>query len=158
MRIRPFDGDRDLSAVRECFVELQDFERGIDGRVPSGSEIAEEYLDLLFERCRRHDGCLLVAEVDGAVAGFVAVHARFRSDEPDDGPMELALVSDLAVLAASRRRGIGRRLLETAEAYARGRGARWLRLSVKGGNEPAKALYAKAGFRELEVHLEKALT
>jgi ribosomal protein S18 acetylase RimI-like enzyme len=153
MLIRPFDLDRDLSAVRECFVELQDLERGIDPRVPAGSEIAEEYLDLMFDRCRRYAGRVLVAEV----AGFVTVHARFRSEEPDDGPMEFALVSDLAVLAASRRRGIGRKLLEAAEAYAHGHGARWLRLSMKTGNEPATALYAKAGFRELEVHLEKAL-
>jgi ribosomal protein S18 acetylase RimI-like enzyme len=155
--IREFDRARDDRAVRRCFVELQDFERGLDPRMPPGERIADAYLALLFERCRRFDGVVLVAEQGGAVVGFVAVWTRWRSDEPDDDPAPLAFVSDLVVSAPQRRRGIGRALLRAAEACARQAGAPALRLSVKADNAGARALYAREGFGELEIELEKKL-
>jgi ribosomal protein S18 acetylase RimI-like enzyme len=46
-----------------------------------------------------------------------------------------------------RRRGLGRRLLETAAGWARGdTGIDWLDLEVLSENLPAVELYARAGF------------
>ena len=157
MPIREFDRNRDYTGVRTCFIELQNVERSLDERMPEGSAIADEYLKLLFERCEQYRGTLFVADVGGCIAGYVGIWARTRSDEPDDGPTEFAYISDFVVLPEYRRHGIARALLARAEEYARDHGAVWLRLGVKGGNAPAYAFYAQAGFTEFSSQLEKKL-
>jgi ribosomal protein S18 acetylase RimI-like enzyme len=155
--IREYDPARDEQGLRACFVELQEFERKLDPRMPPGERVAGAYLDLMFRRCREFEGVALVAEVDGVVAGFVTVWTRYRSSEPDDDPQEHGFVSDLVVLESHRGRGIGRALLHAAEARARAAGVPALRLSVKAGNAGALALYAAEGFAESEIYLEKPL-
>ena len=157
MKIREYEPSRDRQAVRTCFVDLQDFERKLDPRIPPGEQVADAYLDLMYRRCQEFDGALLVAEVDGVVVVFVTVLTRYRSPEPDDDPLEHGFVSDLVVLAAHRGRGFGRSLLRPAEAQARSAGAGVLRLSVKAGNAAALALYSGEGFAAWEIYLEKPL-
>jgi len=53
---------------------------------------------------------------------------------------------DLAVDAAVRRQGLGRRLLEALIADARRARSRLLLLEARASNEPALALYRSAGF------------
>jgi ribosomal protein S18 acetylase RimI-like enzyme len=158
MRIREYDPSCDHAAVRDCFAQLQDFERALDTRLPRGADVADSYLQLLHERCREHEGVVLVAEEDAAVVGFVAVLTRYSSDEPDDDPAAFAYLTDLVVEPAHRRRGLGRKLLEAAEARARAAGVDCLRLSVKAGNAGAQALYVECGFEGYELVLEKRLT
>ena len=40
LEVREYDPSRDGSAVRARFIELQDFERSLDPRMPAGAEIA----------------------------------------------------------------------------------------------------------------------
>ncbi len=54
----------------------------------------------------------------------------------------------LAVAAAARRRGLGRRLLARFEAAAAARGAEAAFLEVAEDNAPARALYLAAGWVE----------
>ncbi len=158
MRIREFDAARDHESLRSCFIELQEFERTLDPRLSPAEQIADAYLALMFGRCREFDGVVLVAEVGDAVVGFVTVWTRYQSTEPDDDPTAHAYVSDLAVSAAYRRRGVGRSLLRAAEARACDAGAAWVRVSVLADNTAAISLYGAAGFREFEIVLEKRLT
>ena len=155
--IREYEPERDGSALRDGFVELQDFERSLDPALPPGGSIADAYLERMFDRCREFDGVVLVAELEGVVVGFVTIWARYRSSEPDDDPREHGFVSDLVVLATHRRRGIGRALLRAAESRARAAGAPLVRLSVKAGNAAARSLYASEGFEASEIYLEKPL-
>jgi ribosomal protein S18 acetylase RimI-like enzyme len=76
----------------------------------------------------------------------------------EDGDAEYGLVSDLVVMGKFRGLGIGRRLLESAESYARVCGVRWLRIGVLAGNQSAESLYASLGFSILYIELEKELT
>ena len=61
------------------------------------------------------------------------------------------------MLADFRGRGIGRALIEAAEAHALDQGARWLRIAVLAENEGAWRLYLSRGFTDRQVVLEKAL-
>lgn len=88
---------------------------------------------------------VLVAEHDGAVAGYV----RLRPATPLESNRHVLEITGLAVDPAHQRRGVARRLLDAAAGEARSRGARKLRLRVLAPNEPARALYEAAGF-ELE--------
>jgi ribosomal protein S18 acetylase RimI-like enzyme len=157
VKIRDFSRSDDLPAVRACLIELQEHERALDPRVPSGPAMADAYLEGLFQRCDRSDGQLFIAEVAGQVVGYVSVLATCRSDAPDDDPAPFAYVDDLVVLPSHRGRGYGGALLGRAEAYAASRGRSAVRLRVKGGNGAARAFYARAGYAEYEVELEKRL-
>jgi ribosomal protein S18 acetylase RimI-like enzyme len=155
--IREYDPARDVRALRECLVELQEFEREIDPRLPQGEDVADRYLELLFGRCREFEGVVLVAEANAAVVGFVAVWTRYRSSEPNDDPNEHGFVPDLFVSSSQRGRGVGQALMRVAEERARAAGAKALFLSVKAGNAGARAFYRAEGFVESEIYLEKPL-
>src|SRR5438093_1255349 len=109
--IRGYD-PADRQHLRLCVVELQDFERQIDPALPAGEQMADAYLEFLFERCARWCGQIFVAEIDRAIVGFVGVLTRVPPEVPDESPAEYAYISDLVVLPSYRRRGIGRALLE----------------------------------------------
>ncbi len=55
----------------------------------------------------------------------------------------------LTIGVTARRLGLGRGLLAAAIAAARAKGAAAMFLEVARGNEPARALYAAAGFAEV---------
>ncbi len=83
--------------------------------------------------------CLaLVAEVDGAVAGFLTV-------EPA-GPGQVELTR-FYVDPERRRSGVGRRLLEAAIAASRSAGARSMLVNVFADNAIGRAFYEREGFR-----------
>ncbi len=155
--IREYQPSTDAHPLRACFVELQEHERGIEASLLPGEEIADGYLDRMFSRCAALDGRVFVAEVEGGLCGFVCVWGKVSPEELDEDPRPYAYVSDLVVSAPHRRRGIGRQLLDHAEAYARTVGAGRLRIGVLAGNADAWRLYRACGFEDYLVQLRKGL-
>ena len=141
----------DAAALRQCVVELQNAERAIDPRLLAGEVMADAYCERIHRRCREAAGRIYVAEEDSVVVGFTTVLAREPFTELDDPPGHYALITDLVVLEPYRGRGIGRQLLERAEAYAKQAGATELRIGVLSGNATARRLYLDTGFQP---HLE----
>ena len=158
MLICDFEKSTHLERLRECLVELQDFERLLDPRLPPGSDIVDEYIPHMLDRCIRCQGKVLIAEVNGEVAGFATILTKVKSEELEDGDLEYGLVSDLMVLEKYRKQGLGRRLLEEAESYARANEVKWLRIGVLAGNQAADNLYSSMGFSSLYIEREKQLT
>ncbi len=64
-----------------------------------------------------------------------------------DGP--LAGIFNMRTLAGARRRGHARQVLEDILSYARDRGAIYAYLQMVEDNDPARGLYAGAGFKSL---------
>jgi ribosomal protein S18 acetylase RimI-like enzyme len=155
--VREYDPARDAPGLRACFVELQDFERGLAPGAPAGEAVADAYLARMWSRCARWDGRVFVAETQDGVVGFVCIWARVPPQEPDDEPVEIAYVSDLVVREPHRGRGVGRRLLESAEAYARERGATRLGVGVLARNRDALGLYRSLGFADHHLEMVKRL-
>jgi ribosomal-protein-alanine N-acetyltransferase len=88
---------------------------------------------------RLKDGCLLVAEREKRVCGFICAHAVLSDWD----------IENLVVAAAFRRRGIADQLLRALmEEPRNGPGTAWL-LEVRESNEAARALYEKHGFLEV---------
>lgn len=136
----------DAGGLRACMVELQDFERTIDPRVRPGDAMADAYCEQMHAHCREAVGRVFVAEHNGSVVGFVAVVAHEPFTSLDDPPGTYALITDLAVLSSNRNQGIGRRLVEQAEIFARTAGATELRIGVLTQNTGARRLYLDAAF------------
>jgi GNAT superfamily N-acetyltransferase len=85
----------------------------------------------------------LVAECDGAVAGFCAVSAPSRDDDADDGTAEIAAIY---VEPARWRTGVGGALLHAALDALRADGWREVTLWVLEANTRGRAFYARLGF------------
>jgi ribosomal protein S18 acetylase RimI-like enzyme len=88
-------------------------------------------------------GDVLVAVIDGAVAGYV----KLARAVPLESNRHVLEIRGLAVDPAQHRRGVGRLLLAAAAREASARGARRLTLRVLGPNNAARALYESCGFK-----------
>ncbi|HEY2704821.1 MAG TPA: GNAT family protein [Candidatus Dormibacteraeota bacterium] len=89
-----------------------------------------------------HGGLSLVAEVDGRVAGQLAVHRQQGRYESHRGDLSITVDRHL------RGQGLGRALVETAVDWARAVRLAKLTLGVFPENHRALALYRSAGFEE----------
>lgn len=157
VRFAEFEEHIHRDGVRKCFVELQDAESMLDPRMPRGAAIATEYLSGMHDRCNTCRGKVLVALVDAEVVGYATIMTKVTSEELGDADIEYGLISDLVISEEFRRKGLGRRLLEAAETYARSHGVKWLRIGSLAMNKSARTLYESSGFTNLYVELEKDL-
>jgi len=99
----------------------------------------------IVERLARFDSPysrVLVADHDGEVLGFVAVHALPRFEHSDRFLRVMALVVDAAV----RERGVGRELMEAAEGVGREVGAAFVEVTVGRHRPDAARLYTELGY------------
>ena len=96
----------------------------------------------------REDILLWVAEEtlegEAQVVGFCSVQCLISTAE--GGPV--GLVEDVVVAEGWRAAGIGRRLLEGAEAWARRRGCSRLQLLADEDNAPALDFYRRQGWQQ----------
>lgn len=95
--------------------------------------------DMLREELGK--GIFLVAEQDGAVAGYVGCQTVL-----DEG-----YITNVAVSPDCRRQGIGRALIAELTERAKRAGLAFVTLEVRASNAPAITLYEGAGFRRVGV-------
>jgi len=157
MIIRDYNPDTDYAGLRACVVELQDFEYRIDPRYPDGESIVELYIPDVLLRCRQYAGKVMIAELNGEVAGYAMVWTKVPGVDIEDGDFECGRLADLAVLERFRGKGIGQQLIKASESWAREQGVRYFRLGVMAKNGNARALYQKLGYGECQIEMEKEL-
>ena len=80
----------------------------------------------------------LVALEDGRFLGYVGMMCVL-----DEGQ-----IINVAVHPDARRRGVGRSLMQAAEAYAKERGIVFLSLEVRESNIAARSMYSSLGWEE----------
>lgn len=85
---------------------------------------------------------VLVAELDGAVAGY----ARVGHPTSLAASRHVLMVTGVAVDPGLQGLGVGRALMDGVHVEARRRGARKLSLRVLADNEAARRLYERAGY------------
>jgi GNAT superfamily N-acetyltransferase len=69
-----------------------------------------------------------------------------------EGRDDIALLWDIRVAPTARRRGVGAALFRAAEAWARARGAAWLKVETQNVNAPACRFYVRQGCTLGAVH------
>ena len=109
---------------------------------PSTAEAVEHRFRELSERPA---AAVLVATEDGAVVGWIHV-SRVASLVASD----VALIGGLVVDEGHRSGGIGARLVEAAEAWAREHGARTMTVSSRVAREGAHRFYLREGYELLK--------
>ncbi|MBR1497462.1 MAG: ribosomal protein S18-alanine N-acetyltransferase [Oscillospiraceae bacterium] len=116
-----------------------------EGDLPRLAEIERECfsvpwtVDMLRSQFSPGQHVFLVAEKDGEAAGYIGL--AYVLDE--------GYISNVAVAPAFRRRGVGDALLDGMEARGRALALAFLTLEVRESNAPARALYAKHGYRDV---------
>jgi ribosomal protein S18 acetylase RimI-like enzyme len=151
---RPSDGPE----LRRAVVELQDHERRLHPSRLPGEQIADAYLAWIEKRAAERSGIVLVAEIDGAFAGFVAGWIEEEShicETPESN--RFGYVSDICVLSAYRGRRIASRLLGAVERRLRDENVSCVKLFTLAANRAARASYERSGYAVYEVVYEKSL-
>lgn len=88
----------------------------------------------------------LIAELDGAAAGYLLYHFGFDADRA----CRVVHVIDLYVRESARRHGVGRALMERAREICRAAEGGGLTWSVFRPNTPAGSFYQRLGARRIE--------
>jgi N-acetylglutamate synthase-like GNAT family acetyltransferase len=138
MEVNIRNADRgDIEAMAALLGELFSLEEdfAVDG------ERQRRGLSLMLDGCGKHR-CVKVAQVDGRVVGMCTAQSLISTAE---GGI-VALVEDMVVADGLRDRGIGRRLMESVEAWAREHGASRLQLLADRTNFTALEFYDRMGW------------
>ena len=133
-----------LGRLGEMLVALH---HGFDAArfIAPGPGTRRGYGEFLIGETRRADAFVLVAEMDGAVAGYLYAASEGRDWMSLRGPA--GVVYDIVVDPERRREGVGRRLVEHALEALQAMGATQVVLSTATQNAAAQRLFAAAGFR-----------
>jgi ribosomal protein S18 acetylase RimI-like enzyme len=103
------------------------------------------------------DSTLWVAERARQLVGVLLVSIGEARDLPILVPRRFAVVSDIAVLQAHRRSGIGRALMQAAQEWAILQGADAIQLHVWEFNQGARRFYEELGFYTASRTMSKPL-
>jgi len=107
-----------------------------------------------LERFTGEQAAVIVADVDGEVMGFVALHLLPRFEHDDHVARLLALVVD----PGARDRGIGSQLIGAAEQIAVDAGAAFIEVTAGHHRPDARRLYEAHGYdASVTAYLRKRL-
>ena len=149
--------DADRPALIRLMGALNEFEAAIEDNRADASA-AESHLDWVSGEIAAQGGVTLVAEEGGSVVGFLSF-----AFEEDPGTFvrpehrRHALIWDISVDEGARGKGVGRALLEAAEAHTKAAGIREIRLYVLENNARAQRVYDAAGYRNYERLMAKRI-
>ena len=140
LTIRPATTD-DADAIAAMFT---------DEGFPAGpSDIVERLGRFTSDQTR-----VLIAEHEGTVLGFIALHAIPRFEHDDQIVRILALVVD----AGARERGVGRALMAEAERIAIELGAAFTEITAGHHRPEARRMYESVGYdASVATYLRKKL-
>ena len=92
------------------------------------------------------------ARADGRRVGSAAVAFDTPGVDMLEGRRDLAVLWDLRVAPEARGHGVGAALVAAAEAWAAGRGARWMKIETQNINVPACRFYTRQGYSLGAIH------
>ena len=148
--IRQAETSADLDAARRLFEE---YARTLPFALDFQGFRAE--LDHLPGEYAPPEGCILLAEANGGLAGCVAL--RPLTGDPERPKARLCEMKRLYVRPAHRGRGIGRALAEAVLGEARRRDYDAMRLDTVASMTAANGLYRALGFREIGAYRHNPL-
>lgn len=104
----------------------------------------------------RDEACIVVAEFEGRVLGFVSV-AMANESHSLLQPLRFGRIGSASVSKTWQGQGVGRGLMREAHAWVRTRGGQEVRLVVWAFNEGARRLYQDLGYEVRSLNLACSL-
>ena len=135
----------DAERIGDLWAEMVAFHAALDPQTFRPAEGgAERYARDILDRLGDVDARVLVAEIDGAVVGYVnGVIADITTEL--FMPLRCGLLADIYLQAAYRRRGLGKQLVERLMLWFRSRGVDHFEWHVSAGNHEALAFWQAIG-------------
>jgi ribosomal protein S18 acetylase RimI-like enzyme len=153
--IRPAD-EQDFAALDRLYYDFHQYHvRGVPDRRQDLGKIEDQDWSRLHQAFRdifaNQDAVIILAEVSGQAIGLAEVYYR-QDDEanPLIVPHKYAYLQSIMVNESYRNSGIGRKLIEVAQRWAREKGAAEMRLDVWEFNQGTIQFYEKMGFHTLK--------
>jgi ribosomal protein S18 acetylase RimI-like enzyme len=151
IKIRKFE-KADIEAIISLIPRFSDFELP-EWRKPEDitNKTNKQMQEVLNNSSAEEE--LFIAEENEKVIGFILLQTRkdFFTGESQ------GYISDIAVKKEYEGNGVGRLLLGKAEEWARGKGYQLIVLHTLIGNERAKRIYEKFGFKKDNIQYAKKL-
>ena len=121
---------------------------------PDSQAIAAFFLDHLKTPNHR----VLVATIAGRLVGYVLCLVQRRAANAFRLQRAVVMVDQLAVVPEHRRHGVGRRLMEAVEAFAREQKIAELTLTSWSFNQDAHRFFARMGYAPSQIVMGKMLS
>lgn len=147
--------DSDFDALMELKMLCKEDEFRLSPNLRPPSETREHYARYLRQHLADSHCAVFVAVEDGRFAAMVQV--RVYPSIPIMKSAQTGYISNLYVLEAHRRKGIGTQLVEHAVSWLREHGAGVVSLEIHIANRAAIELYRKAGFEDYTVKMSLRL-
>lgn len=147
----------DVEGIKECLIELQEFERMLDPDRLSGIEIAHDYLEHLLAISRQEKGKVFVVEINNEIVGMISI--SLESDTRHFRKAgKVAYISEVIILPEFRDRGIMKELLEKAEEYAKSKQVKSIQTALLSKHAEGIEGFTRNGFSTYEVILQKKVS
>jgi GNAT superfamily N-acetyltransferase len=141
--------DRDHANITRLFVQLKDHHRELQPTNPRYDVETDLWGEIAQTALQDPELHVFVAEIDGLVVGFMKIHFEVK-------PWGLSCELDTMVVDEQRRgRGVGKRLLEELEDFARNNGAAGIRVDVLIPNYEGREFYERGGYEAFAVRYGK---
>jgi ribosomal protein S18 acetylase RimI-like enzyme len=152
--VRPA-ASRDLEAVADLWRALIDQHAALDPSFSARPGAEEALRKLLAAQLVDPGAALFVFEEGGELVGFCSVRVeRAPSLATETGRAE---IGEIGVREGSRRRGVGRALVEAAERWIGQRGVRRVEVRVASANAEGQGFWRALGFGDLMDVLQRRL-
>jgi len=136
--------EADVPGVGVLWKEMMAFHEALDPRFERASDGEERFAEFLRASLANEKWLLVVADDGGTLVGYGMAAVSERP--PVLKERRMGLVSDLAVSAAYRRRGIGRRLVDEMMRWFREQGLQHAEVNVATCNPLATAFWRSVRF------------
>jgi len=148
---------REIDRIAALWALITEHHAALDPlfRMRRGPVAEGELRELLRALHRDPDAEILVYDRNGTPEGLCIV--RIDRAPPILEETERAEITDLGVRPALRRQGVGRLLVEEAQAWVRDRGVARIEIQVATGNPEGQAFWRAIGYADLMDVLHKRL-
>lgn len=147
----------DVNGIKQCLVELQEFEKMLDPNRLAGIELAHDYLEQLLQLSRQNKGRIFVVEINNEIVGMISVVIEdYMQHMSKTG--KVAFISDVIILPEYKDKGIMKDLLEKAEEYSKSKGVKFLQTAFLNNHDEGIEGFSRNGFQRYEIILQKKLS
>jgi ribosomal protein S18 acetylase RimI-like enzyme len=143
--IRPASRN-DVDGLLELWKEFMKDPHSLDRPIPTHPENTRRWKEFINKLVDEDPRQIQIADHNGVLLGYLICQKTVTT--PLDMGYKWSYISDIYIRPTHRRRGLGKRLLQTTLEYLKSIGSEHIRLAVWHRNEPAIRLYEELGFRE----------
>ena len=155
-------GIEDLEALCKLYVEFHEFHvRGVPDRLRSLGDPEKYDCSELFRKLKEiindKDSDIFIAEINQKPVGFAEVYIREGKPDPARVCRRHGYLQSLLVTEKSRKKGTGKKLVQSAETWAKQKGAAEMQLDIWEFTEGPLDFYQNLGYRTLRRTIVRGL-